>query len=740
MNSTSNHLWAETNQRHLVSHLARVREALTRHAARGLETSDASPPVDDVPDAQPPVDASTIHDASATHAASIHSDPPSLRHETITPISVKLLMQNAPAAPSKQGGDDVKTTMRRAGVAPEHDGAAAVGSRSEMVDDDEAAPMALDRLCEAFALSSFERDVVLLCAGVELDASLAALCAAAQGDARLAHPTFSRALAALDGAHWSALTPAAPLRRWRLVEIVQAGERLTQSPLRIDERVLHFLAGASYLDERLRGAVEPLAPPRYASHSQRELAGRVAGFWSPTDDTDALPVVFLCGDDGASKRAVASLACASLGVGLHVVHASNVPNNFTERETLACLWQREAVLQRSALLLEINDGESTPALLSFMESVRGLVLVACREAFETRRRPAVRLDVRKPGVAEQQAIWRDALGAAAERLNGQLDAVVSQFSLSAERIHAATVQARDGLRDAPADDDASLDTLLWDACRMQARARLDELAQRIEPVATWDDLVLPDVQLQSLRDLTAHVRQRATVYETWGFAAGSARGLGISALFAGASGTGKTLAAEIIANDLRLDLYRIDLSQVVNKYIGETEKNLRRVFDAAEEGGAVLLFDEADALFGKRSEVKDSHDRYANIEVSYLLQRMESYRGLAILTTNLQAALDTAFLRRLRFVVQFPFPDTAQRAEIWRRIFPPGVPTSNLDTHKLARLSVSGGNIRNIALHAAFLAADAGEPVTMMQLLRAAHSEYAKLEKPLTAAESGGWI
>ena len=236
-----------------------------------------------------------------------------------------------------------------------------------------------------------------------------------------------------------------------------------------------------------------------------------------------------------------------------------------------------------------------------------------------------------------------------------------------------------------------------------------------------------------------HVRRRTTVYESWGFGARNSRGLGISALFAGPSGTGKTMAAEVLARELRLDLYRIDLSSVVSKYIGETEKNLRRVFDAAEAGGAILLFDEADALFGKRSEVKDSHDRYANIEVSYLLQRMEAYRGLAILTTNMKGALDTAFLRRIRFIVQFPFPDAASRAEIWRGIFPPETPTKRLDYDKLARLNVAGGNIRNIALNAAFLAADAEEPVRMEHLLRAARGEYAKLEKPLTGAEIGGW-
>ena len=268
---------------------------------------------------------------------------------------------------------------------------------------------------------------------------------------------------------------------------------------------------------------------------------------------------------------------------------------------------------------------------------------------------------------------------------------------------------------------------------------MKDLARRIEPAAGWDDLVLPEKEKQHLREVAVHVRQRATVYADWGFATKSSRGLGISALFTGSSGTGKTMAAEVLANELRLDLYRIDLSSVVSKYIGETEKNLRRVFEAAEGGGAILLFDEADALFGKRSEVKDSHDRYANIEVSYLLQRMEAYRGLAILTTNMKSALDTAFLRRIRFVVQFPSPDVAQRAEIWRRVFPPETPTEVLDPNRLAPLNITGGSIRNIALNAAFLAADAEEPVSMEHLLRSTRSEYAKLEKPLTDAELGGW-
>jgi SpoVK/Ycf46/Vps4 family AAA+-type ATPase len=281
--------------------------------------------------------------------------------------------------------------------------------------------------------------------------------------------------------------------------------------------------------------------------------------------------------------------------------------------------------------------------------------------------------------------------------------------------------------------------LAWQAGRAEARVALDELGPRLEPRATRHDLVLPAPQRVILDEIVAHVRQRATVYQEWGFDAVLRRGLGVTALFAGASGTGKTLAAEVVAGELGLDLFIIDLSQVINKYIGETEKNLRRVFDAAERGGAVLLFDEADALFGKRSEVKDSHDRYANIEVSYLLMRMEAYRGLAILTTNMKNALDSAFLRRLRFVVEFPFPAVAERAEIWRRVIPARAPVRDLDADRLAQLTVAGGSIRNIALSAAFLAADEGVPLQMRHLRAAARTEYLKLERPLSPGEVAGW-
>jgi SpoVK/Ycf46/Vps4 family AAA+-type ATPase len=318
---------------------------------------------------------------------------------------------------------------------------------------------------------------------------------------------------------------------------------------------------------------------------------------------------------------------------------------------------------------------------------------------------------------EQYQVWAGCLNGQAARNERGLREVVAQFSLPAHVIRAAGATIGAG---------PDVAERAWRAGLEQARLALDELGRRIEPKAAWDDLVLPAAQRAVLTEILAHVRQRTTVYQDWGFEAVLRRGLGVSALFAGGSGTGKTLAAEVLAGELGLDLFVIDLSQVVSKYIGETEKNLRRVFDAAERGGALLLFDEADALFGKRSEVKDSHDRYANIEVSYLLMRMEAYRGLAILTTNLKKALDSAFLRRLRFVVDFPFPGVPERAEIWRRVIPPGTPTANLDMSRLAQLTVAGGSIRNV-------------PLSMRHLLAAARTEYLKLERALTPGEVAGW-
>ena len=581
---------------------------------------------------------------------------------------------------------------------------------------------AVDSLAAAFGLSPFERDVAVLCAAGELDPSFGALCAEAQGSPQRGWPTFSLALALLDGAHWSAVTPAAPLRRWRLIDVAP-GEPLTASRLQLDERILHYLTGVSYIDARLQWLTELTPGERAPAAAHDDIANRIAAIWRNTPSSEPLPVVQLCGEEGVTtRRAIAARAAAAAGMRLFLLDGNDVPQTIAEREAFSRLWEREAVLSRAALLIEADDVEQKRPMTALLESTGGALLVSAREPRRILNRPSLRFDVDRPLFHEQLAVWRASLGPLAAQLDGGLDAIASHFLLEPAAIDAAVAQAR------LAGDD--LTQSLWTTCRTQARTRIDELAQRIEPAAGWDDLVLPAAQKDTLRAMAAQVKRRSRVHEEWGFAEKSTRGLGISALFFGPSGTGKTMAAEVLARELDLDLYRVDLSQVVNKYIGETEKNLRRVFDAADAGGAILLFDEADTLFGKRSEVKDSHDRYANIEIGYLLQRMEAYRGLAILTTNLKNVLDTSFLRRIRFAVQFPFPDVAQRAEIWRRVFPEKTPTAELDVARLARLNVAGGNIRNIALQAAFLAAGSGEPVTMAHILRAAHIEYAKLEKP----------
>ncbi len=614
-------------------------------------------------------------------------------------------------------------------------------------------PAALDILAEKFSLTAFERDVLLLAAAVELDASFAELFRTLGG---FSYPTFSLALSRLPGAHWSAVTPTAPLRYWRLIEL-RPGDTLTASALRIDERILNFLAGVSHLDEKLHGIIRPHHSSGSLSVVQKQKAGAVAALWAGAGlRGEPLPAVQLVAAEDAGAADVAGAACAARNMGLCILRAADLPPGVTDRIAFQRLWEREAALADCGLLVEVEaaDGpEVHRAATGLAERCRSALIIACREPLRLASGPLPRFEIGKPPRAEQSELWRRALeplaahhdtgtngasagdhGNGADVAGDHIDRLVNQFNFSPAAIAATSALAMEG-----AANREIAAGRLWDVCRAQARTRLDDLAQHIETTAGWDELVLPPAQKQMLHEIVTQVRQRGKVYDLWGFAGKSARGLGVSALFAGQSGTGKTLAAEIMAHELALDLYRIDLSQVVSKYIGETEKNLRRVFEAAETAGAVLLFDEADALFGKRSEVKDSHDRYANMEVSYLLQRMETYRGLAILTTNMQQALDTAFKRRIRFIIQFPFPDEADRGQIWRRVFPESTPVKNLDVLQLARLNVAGGNIRNIALGAAFLAAEESQPVGMAHLLRMAKAEYAKLERPLTDSEIGGW-
>ncbi|MCB5911738.1 ATP-binding protein [Streptomyces pinistramenti] len=603
-----------------------------------------------------------------------------------------------------------------------------------------ADPPALEALVSYFGLSPFERDIVLLTAAAELEPTTGSRCAAASGDPDRTHPTFALALAALAAPHWSALTPVSPLRRWRLVEI-EDETRLTASRLRLDERILHFLVGSPYLDTRLHGMLRRAPVPDDLPPSYRRAAAQVAAGWAGGGPESPLRVE-LIGGDQRSRADIAALGARDAGLGLYAMSAEDVPTDPVERDRLARLWQREAILLPAALLIEVGelDREQAAATDAFIGGAAVPLVVAGPDPRQTGQPRGRRVLVPKLDDAEQLDMWAHAFAGIPQVEQAQLRAMVAQFQLPPHVVRTAAASVHRDLPGDSGDGPADATALAWQAGLTEARIGLDELGRRIEPRAGWGDLVLAGRQLKILQEVVAHVRQRGTVYQEWGFAKVLRYGLGVTALFAGGSGTGKTLAAEVMARELGLDLFIIDLSQVVSKYIGETEKNLGRVFDAAERGGALLLFDEADALFGKRSEVKDSHDRYANLEVSYLLMRMEAYRGLAILTTNMKKALDQAFMRRIRFVVDFPFPGEKERAEIWRRVLPAQAPTKGIDPSQLARLTVAGGSIRNIALSGAFLAAEEGDPLQMRHMLAAARTEYLKLERSLTPSEVHGWV
>jgi ATP-dependent 26S proteasome regulatory subunit len=600
-------------------------------------------------------------------------------------------------------------------------------------------PPAFVILSRRLGLTRFEQEVLLLCAAMELDTSIGALCARAQNDPSQPHPTFALALALFNDAAWDALSPERPLRHWRLVEVNQrSSQPFIASALRVDERIVSYVKGLNYLDDRLAPFLIPLEfegdkpelPP-----SQQAAASVIVRRWQGGHGVSQPVVIQLVGPDSSSKQLVAWHAARELGLHIYRLPSGLVSPQTGDLETLARLWERESLLSPVVLYLDAQEGDHVgpgdleAALVTrFMLRANSFLFLATRDTWVSSGRPSLTLDIGKPTSAEQRAAWSAAIGSGANDTPALLSA---QFNLNL----AAIRQIGHDVLAGTTNGSGSLHERLWNACQASVRPRMEGLAQHLDPKVGWDDLVLPEEQTNLLRQIAEQVLHRHKVYEEWAFARKMNRGLGITALFAGESGTGKTMAAEVIAGHLRLNLYRIDLSAVVSKFIGETEKNLRRLFDAAEDGGAILFFDEADALFGKRSEVKDSHDRYANIEINYLLQRMEAYRGLAILATNMKGALDPAFLRRLRFIVNFPFPAPEDRDRMWRRAFPPEMPKSGLDYGSLARLNLTGGSIHNIALNAAFLGAQAEKPVTMPLVLAAARTEFLKLERPISEAD-----
>ncbi len=722
--------WQAANNQYLADALTDMRARLQRLAAqqsadvptanaKNVPAADAaaSAPVVNAPPSAP---SSNAKHASwlkwmlgehATHKASTPPAPPAEVAQT-TQLSIDLEAATPDSTPTSAATSDAKSSppSPQATFTP-----------------------ALVLLAQRLGLSDFERDVLLLCICMELDTRMPMLCAQAQHDPGKPWPTFALAFAVLDQPSWDALSPERPLRYWRLIDIHQPGPQpLIGAALSADERMVNFVKGMNYLDDRLTPLLTILGaavlPP-----SQQAVAEQITESLHHVPMGEPLPAVQLIGSDSISKQAVAYAVANAFGTQMYKLSAELLPSAIAEQETLIRLWQRESQLLPIALYVDAADldrGDGAMAQAKrFLARTGGLTFIDTREPWGGTTTSTVSSDVAKPTAVEQRTIWQKLLGEGAadhpRHLAGHFDFNLGKIEKIAHSALSTVEQNADTLSHA-----------LWEGALARTRPALDQLAQRIEPKASWEDIKLPDNEMNLLHQIADQVAQRSTVYDDWGFRERMNRGLSISALFAGESGTGKTMAAEVIASALGLSLYRIDLSAVVSKYIGDTERNLRKLFDAAEEGGSILFFDEADALFGRRSEVKDSHDRYANIEVNYLLQRLESFHGLAILATNMKSALDKRlFLRRLRFVVNFPFPGVAERKAMWASVFPAKAATAALDVDRLAKLPLTGGSIQGIALNAALTAAQGGVQISMPLVLDAARAELRKLDKPVNEAD-----
>ncbi|MCL4297995.1 MAG: ATP-binding protein [Anaerolineae bacterium] len=640
----------------------------------------------------------------------------------------------------------------------------------------------LDDLKHLFDLTSFEIDVLLICLAPELDLRYERLYAYLQDDVtkkrpsvdlvlNLLSPSFEAKLAAR-----SRFTPSAPLLNHRL--LVMFDDPSDQQPpllgkyLKLDERIVNYLLDSDELDARLLPYVRHTMPQIHLDAlllptDVKERLALLSREIEPVADClihrAASLVFYFQGPYGVGKRTTAEALCRELGTGLLLVkgeqllEAAELPF-----ETAVKLLAREALLQNAALywtgfdaLLTDHREAWQAVLLAMLESRSGLTFLVGQTTWEPRNalhtQRFVRVEFPRPTAVERLQLWALALNShTPQAAEVELGAVASKFRFSGGQIQDAAATARNLACWRDPENGRLSDADLYAACRLQSNRKLAMLTHKVTPHYTWDDIVLPPDRLEQLREICNTVKYRVRVYDEWGFDRKLSLGKGLNILFAGPSGTGKTMGAEIMANELDLDLYKIDLSTVVSKYIGETEKNLARIFEEAETSNAILFFDEADALFGKRSEVRDAHDRYANIEISYLLQKMEEYEGMTILTTNLHKNMDDAFVRRMHFTVDFPFPGEPDRRRIWDKIWPQETPgTAELDLAFMARqFELTGGNIRNVALAAAFLAADDGtadscdreengHKVTMEHLIHATWREYQKIGKVVGEEDFG---
>jgi hypothetical protein len=624
-------------------------------------------------------------------------------------------------------------------------------------------------LADTYSLSPFEVDVLIMALAPEIDLRYERLYGYLQDDVTKRRPTVDLALNVLCASaaerlerrrHFAA---DAPLSRHRLIDVVAESNghhpTLLAQALVVDAQIVRFLVDERSLDRRLASfcRVDEEAASLLGPSDDAALFGAVALARRAQADDRGL-CIHLHGSPGSGRRRFAASLAGALGAPLLTADVARIWDN-PEFEPLVATAMRDAWFRGAVIHLRCTDPLLDDAQLARREWLKAelaaandgtIVIVSSAHLWPMASRAgALTITLGVPEVERREELWRAHLDAApiasAPSCDAALPALASRFKLTAHQIgaavrHASMQTAARNVADSTNANGSALDAddLFASARELSGRA-LATLASRLEPMQRWDELVLPDDALDQLREMCDRVAWQHRVLHAWGFGARMSRGRGTSALFSGPSGTGKTMAAEVMARELGVDLYRVDLAGVVSKYIGETEKNLDRIFDAAEASNGIVFFDEADALFGKRSEVHDSHDRYANIEISYLLQKMEQYEGIAILATNLRANMDDAFLRRLAFVVHFPFPDEASRRRIWRVVWPVELPLADdVDIDFLARqFKLSGGNIRNVGLAAAYLAAEGGAegPVTMAHVLRATRREYQKMGKQLSAAD-----
>ncbi|WP_221090730.1 ATP-binding protein [Deinococcus aquaedulcis] len=605
----------------------------------------------------------------------------------------------------------------------------------EVVLPDELEQTRLGALARGLELTPFETGVVALALATELypERTLAACATALQLEGPYAGfltPSLCRRwLPDPAGTEVAAFQPGGALFRYHLIEFgqsVNASVVEALTPLRLTAGALAYLRGDDGAALELRGVAQPLPAGGLLSDSQEAALQTARKHLSRGGNERA---VLLYGTQTAAMRSLAGhLLADPVGPALLVDVAALATRPAEELNVILRALERSGRVNSTPLVLDATgdapEGQTLDDLTGrVLEAATGLCVMLAPDPLPLESARAILpLEVQAPTPAEQRERWAQALGVGGE--SSLLRQLGDQYQLSLDRIDTLAREARAALA-ANASHAARLERA-WEAARTANRRLMGSLAQRIETRAGWDDLILPAADRAALEQIAAHVRHRSQVYEDMGMAR-PGRGRSIAALFSGPSGTGKTLSAEVLARDLNLDLYRVDLSSTVSKYIGETEKNLKKIFDAADQGGCVLLFDEADSVFGKRGEVRDSNDRYANVQVNYLLQRLESFNGLAVLTTNMESSMDIAFMRRLQFVINFRAPQAQERERLWRGAFPKTLDTSALDFPKLAAADVAGGNIRSVVMNAVFMAVARGVPLTQPLVEEALHLEYRKL-------------